>query len=113
MLTVVTTGADGGGIYLYRINKATKPNSLIFEMVPPTPEPSTLTSPLITQLERGIKIASSQKNIEDWDNLKPKLRRVLIYLQQGHPLSKSLNNSQVSWQQIGQILELGDEKKSD
>ena len=82
-------------------------------MVPPTPEPSTLTSPLITQLERGIKIASSQKNIEDWDNLKPKLRRVLIYLQQGHPLSKSLNNSQVSWQQIGQILELGDEKKSD
>ncbi len=110
LLTVVTTGPDGGGIYLYRINKAVKPNSLIFEMVPPTPEPSPVSSPLITQLERGITIASKKKNIEDWETLKPKLRRVVIYLQQGKNLSQSLNDSQVSWEQVGQILELGETK---
>ncbi|EAZ88858.1 hypothetical protein [Crocosphaera chwakensis] len=110
LLTVITTGPDGGGIYLYRIHKATKPNSLIFEMVPPTPEPTPVSSPLITQLERGLQIASTQKNIENWDNLKPKLRRVVISLQQGKNLSESLNDSQVSWEEVGQILELGEEK---
>lgn len=110
LLTVITTGPEGGGIYLYRINKATRPNSLIFEMVPPTPEPDPVFSPLITQLERGIKIASTQKNIEDWENLKPLLRRVVIYLQQGQSLSESLESSQVSWEQVGQILELGEKE---
>ncbi len=109
LLTVVTTGPDGGGIYLYRINKAVKPSSLIFEMVPPTPPPPH-SSPLIIQLERGIQIASKKKNIEDWDTLKLKLRRVIIYLQQGKNLSQSLNDSQVSWEQVGQILELGETK---
>lgn len=110
LLTVITTGPDGGGIYLYRIHKATKPNSLIFEMVPPTPEPSPVSSPLITQLERGIQVASSQKNMEDWKDLKLKLRRVVISLQQGKKLSESLNDSQVSWEQVGRILELGEIK---
>ncbi len=110
LLTVVTTGPDGGGIYLYRINKATRPNSLIFEMVQSAPSPPPASSPLITQLERGIQIASKKKNIEDWDNLKPKLRRVVIYLQQGQNLSQSLNESQVSREQVGQILELGEKE---
>ncbi len=110
LLTVITTGPDGGGIYLYRINKATRPNSLIFEMVPPTPSPGSVSSPLITQLERGITIASKKKNIEDWDSLKLKLRRVIIYLQQGYSLNESINHSQVSWEQLGQMLELGETK---
>ena len=108
LLTVVTAGPDGGGIYLYRINKATKPNSLVFEMVPPAPSKPLVSSPLITQLERGIKVASTQKNIEDWKNLKPKLRRVVIYLQQGQSLSESIHRSEVSWDLVGQMLELGD-----
>lgn len=110
LLTVITTGPDGGGIYLYRIHKSARPNSLIFEMVPPPPEPPQLSSPLITQLERGILIASNQGNIENWDALKPQLRRVVIYLQQGQTLSESLSRSEVSWDLVGQILELGEKK---
>ncbi|CCQ65248.1 hypothetical protein CWATWH0402_20 [Crocosphaera watsonii WH 0402] len=53
-------------------------------------------------------MASTQKNIEDWKNLKPKLRRVIIYLQQGQSLSDSIHRSEVSWDVIGQMLELGD-----
>ncbi len=108
LLTVITTGPDGGGIYLYRINKAAFPHSLVFEMVPPAPSPPTVSSPLITQLERGILVASTQKNRENWDSLKLKLRRVVIYLQQGQSLSESLERSQVSWEQVGQMLELGE-----
>jgi hypothetical protein len=110
LLTVITTGPDGGGIYLYRINKSARPHSLIFEMVPPTPEPSPVASPLITQLERGILVASTQGNIENWDSLKPQLRRVVIYLKQGQSLSQSLIRSEVSWERVGQILQLGEEK---
>ena len=108
LLTVITTGPDGGGIYLYRINKSARPNSLIFEMVPPPTESPPVSSPLITQLERGILIASRQKTLENWELLKPKLRRVVTYLRQGQTLSQSLTRSEVSWDLVGQILTLGE-----
>ncbi len=109
LLTVITSGPGGGGIYIFKVNKSSNPGELVYEIIPPTPSPQQqVVSPLIRQLEKGIKKASQPENIDDWKTIMPQVRRVFISLKQGLSLNQSLNKFEVSWEVIGQILELGE-----
>jgi hypothetical protein len=58
LLTVVTEGQDGGGIYVFKIYKSKTPTAIVLEVNRPTPPVSqqlNTIEPLIRQEEKNVK----------------------------------------------------------
>ncbi len=127
LLTVVTNGANGRKVYLFRVvakkaktTSATNRTHMV-EVVPEmtstvalTPLPSVINSQRdFNQMRRGLTVALNRRLITKNSKLWNRIASFLVKVRSGEPLSTAAQTSGISMQLVTKLQSLGNTSSSD
>lgn len=119
LLTLVTHGTKGNGVYVFRIIKANTPGALVYEIMPSSP-PVTAEFMQNDQMRelllRGLEQALSSNNLAIRGQIKaeltPKLLQFRDSLKNGSDILVALEQAQLDIDTLTLLIQLGKEQSN-